>query len=234
MIYRIDCIDGMRQYVEDSSVDVMVTSPPYNIGVKYDNYEDNEDYDEYLCWHVKIAHELWRVMKDDGSVFLNVGYNHANPWLAFDVAERFRDYFVLQNTINWIKSITTIESVGHFKPINSNRYLSNCHEFIFHFTKHGDVKLDKMAIGVPYKDKSNIGRYNSVDVRDRGNNWFIPYETVKSQKAHPVAFPEQLPEMCIKLHGLDKTSLVLDPFMGSGTTERVCERLGISCVGFEL
>ena len=63
--------------------------------------------------------------------------------------------FVLQNTIHWIKSITVADrgarrrlSVGHFKPINSKRYLTDCHEYVFHLTKTGNVPLDRLAVGV--------------------------------------------------------------------------------------
>ena len=100
---------------------------------------------------------------------------------------------------------------GHFKPIHSNRYLANIHEYIFHFTKPGsNVKLDKLAIGAKYEYKSNITRHNKsnpnkTDLKEIGNTWFMPYETIhyKSERSdHPTIFPVKLPEMCIKLHGL--------------------------------
>jgi len=106
-------------------------------------------------------------------------------------------------------------------------------------TKSGNVKLDRLAIGVPYQDKSNIGRWKQAtqDKRCRGNTWFIPYDTIQSrekERPHPATFPVKLPEMCIRLHGLDKVKLVLDPFLGIGTTALACLRLGVSCLGFEI
>ena len=67
--------------------------------------------------------------------------------------------FRLQNTIHWIKSISIkrggdTNSYGHFKPIKSGRYLTDCHEYVFHFTPSGKTKLDRLGIGVPYADKS--------------------------------------------------------------------------------
>lgn len=130
-------------------------------------------------------------------------------------------------------------SFGHYKPIGGQRFLNDCHEYIFHLTKTGKVPLDRLAIGVPYQDKSNIGRWKAAkqDKRCRGNTWFIPYETIQSrekERPHPSSFPLKLPERCIKLHGLTKINLVLDPFMGIGTTALACLQLGVSCLGFEI
>lgn len=248
----MDCLEGMRKFLDDSEVDVVVTSPPYNLGVKYNKYDDSIPRSQYLDWMEEVALEIKRVLKDDGSFFLNVGYSFTDPWVAWEVAFRLRKHFVLQNVIHWIKSIAIEKkdvgdypnirgdiAVGHYKPVNSDRFLSINHEYIFHFTKHGDVKLDKLAIGVPYQDKSNIGRWKSAtrDLRDRGNTWFIPYETIKSrekERPHPSTFPPKLPEMCIKLHGLHKVKLVLDPFMGIGNTAIACIKLNVPYIGFEI
>jgi site-specific DNA-methyltransferase (adenine-specific) len=180
-----------------------------------------------------------RVLKENGSLFFNIGDKSSDELKAFEVAKRVNnENLKLQNTIHWIKSIAIPEekiSVGHFKPVNSKRFLNNCHEYIFHFTKNKDVELNKLAIGVPYADKSNIGRWKSVkeDLRDRGNVWYIPYKTVRSEKEHPAMFPEGLPEMCIKLHGYSNNTVVLDPFLGAGTTCIVAKRLSCNYLGFD-
>lgn len=129
---------------------------------------------------------------------------------------------MLQNHIVWIKSIATKgDLVGHFKPIGGQRFLHHNHEHIFHLTRNGSVKLDRLAIGVPFKDKSNIARRgHPKDLRCRGNTWFIPYDTVQSKAEkfhHPSTFPLALPQWCIRLHGQSR-AIVLDPFMGTGTT----------------
>jgi site-specific DNA-methyltransferase (adenine-specific) len=235
-----DCLDLLRaQKFEAKSVDVIVTSPPYNIGIAYKSYDDKRPRAEYLNWLQKIAVELARVLKTEGSFFLNVGATGSDPWIAMDVANAFRSSFVLQNHIIWVKSVSIgRDTVGHFKPITSKRYLNNNHESIFHFTKTGEVPIDRLAVGVPYKHKSNIGRWQhaTADVRCAGNTWFIPYPTVRSRAEkfdHPAGFPPALPERCILLHGA-KNGLVLDPFLGAGTTLLAAERLGMHGVGFEL
>ncbi|HEU4985159.1 MAG TPA: site-specific DNA-methyltransferase, partial [Nitrososphaera sp.] len=81
-----------------------------------------------------------------------------------------------------------------------------------------------------------IGRWKGAkqDRRDRGNTWFIPYETIQSRKdrPHPATFPVKLPEMCIMLHG--RAGLVADPFTGIGSTALAAKKLGISFIGFEI
>jgi site-specific DNA-methyltransferase (adenine-specific) len=247
-LYLMDCVAGLAQ-LEEGSVSVAVTSPPYNIGVNYRSYDDTKPREEYFAWIREVASAVHRVMEPEGSFFMNVGGRPTDPWLAWDVASQLRGTFVLQNAIHWIKSIAIdkrgqaqevdVDSVGHYKPITSPRFLHDCQEYIFHFTKTGAVSLDRLAIGVPYSDKGNIGRWKVAqqDLRCRGNTWFIPYRTIRdrtSQRPHPSTFPVQLPEMCIKLHGADRVRRVLDPFVGLGSTAIAAQRLGLPCVGFDL
>lgn len=250
-IHPMDCLKGLKQ-LKSGSVDVIVTSPPYNIGIEYGQYRDDKTRPQYLGWMHNVASACKRVLNDEGSFFLNIGGTVSDPWIPIDVANKLRQEnieFKLQNMIHWIKSIAIPResmgnyphikgdvAVGHYKPINSRRFHHDCHEFIFHFTKSGSVELDKLAIGVPYQDKSNVKRWksNNGDKRDRGNTWFIPYETIQVSRLHPSVFPIGLPEMCIKDHGLSKTQLVLDPFMGIGSTVIACLRLGVDYIGFEI
>jgi site-specific DNA-methyltransferase (adenine-specific) len=231
------------------NIDVIVTSPPYNLNKAYGLYNDNKERQNYLDWLYDVAELSYSILKDNGSFFLNIGGTPSNPMLPFEVIDRFKHAkYQLQNTIHWIKSISFEKadvgkmnaikdySIGHFKPIVSERYLTDLHEYIFHLTKGGNVKLDKRATGVPYQDKTNIGRWKSAtqDKRDRGNVWFIPYSTIQESRRHPAVFPEKLPYLCIKLHGLRKDMIVYDPFMGIGTTALACIQLGVNYLGTEI
>src|SRR3990170_3804201 len=89
-LYLGDCLDGMRALLDDASVSVVVTSPPYNIGVKYNHHDDRRDHDDYLDWIEAVAAEVHRVLEPEGSFFLNVGSRPSEPWLAWDVANRIR------------------------------------------------------------------------------------------------------------------------------------------------
>ena len=241
-----DCVAGMRE-LPAGSVDVVVTSPPYNLDIAYSNYSDDLSRKKYLDWSLTWASAVKRVLKPGGSFFLNVGAIPSNPMLPHEIILKLRRLFVLQNTLHWIKSITVKPkkgkeiSAGHFKPINSKRYLTDCHEFIFHLTKTGDVKLDRLAVGVEYSDKSNIARWGHTGGRDkrcRGNNWFIPYETIVSRdkdRPHPATFPVALAAWCMKLHGLRADLVALDPFLGIGSSALAARECGIGrFIGFEL
>jgi site-specific DNA-methyltransferase (adenine-specific) len=247
-IQPIDCIEGLKR-LPPESIDIIVTSPPYNIGKPYNDYHDTRPREEYISWLGDVAKESRRVLKEGGSFFLNMGSRPADPWIPLDVAQQFRAVYILQNVIHWVKSIAIEKAdvgkydlirddiaVGHYQPVNSPRFLSQCHEYIFQFSREGKVFLDKKSIGVKYQDKSNIGRWKGAteDLRDRGNTWFIPYPTIRNSRGHPATFPVKLPEMCIRLHGYIPDTIVLDPFMGTGSTALACRRLGIRFLGFEI
>jgi site-specific DNA-methyltransferase (adenine-specific) len=243
---RQDCVKGMSR-LPSEHVDLVVTSPPYNLGVRYGKFSDRQDRRSYLRWCREWAGEVRRILKPDGSFFLNVGSAPSNPMLPHEIVTELRELFVLQNTIHWIKSISmearegNLQSHGHFKPISSRRFLNDCHEYIFHFTKTGRVKIDRLALGVPYQDKSNIARWGHTrgsDLRCRGNTWFVPYETIQSrakERPHPATFPVKLAEWCIKLHGISGVQTMLDPFLGIGNSAIAAQRCGVKkFIGFEI
>ena len=225
-----------------AAVDLVVTSPPYNIGVRYGKYSDRQERQEYLGWSKEWAAQIQRVLEPGGSFFLNIGAAPSNPMLPHEIVFQLRDLFILQNTIHWIKSVAIDHrTFGHFKPISSKRFLNDCHEYIFHFTKTGRVEVDRLAIGVPYQDKSNISRWSHTrgsDQRCRGNTWFIPYQTIQSrekERPHPATFPVQLGEWCIKLHGAARVKSMLDPFLGIGNSAVAAMRCRVKrFIGFEI
>ena len=246
-----DCVQVLER-LPAGTVDAIVTSPPYNLGIRYRSYDDTLPRGEYLAWTAEWVKRAAHVLSADGSLFLNVGGKPTDPWTAIDIAQATRPYLHLQNTIHWIKSIAIEKSlagaragllddlaVGHYKPINSRRFLNDAHEYVFHFTPHGETPIDRHAIGVPYQDRSDIGRWRTAGsgVRCRGNTWFIPYETIQSRakdRPHPATFPPKLPEMCLKLNGLGRTRTVADPFLGLGSTGVACAQLGLSFIGIEM
>ena len=99
-----DCVDVFR-HLPAQSVDVIVTSPPYNLGIRYNKYEDSLSQADYLEWTNTWVAAAARVLRPEGSLFLNVGAKPSDPWTALDVAQTVRSHLRLQNIIHWIKSI---------------------------------------------------------------------------------------------------------------------------------
>mgnify|MGYP001193353962 CR=1 FL=1 len=144
---KADCIKWMRKQ-KAKSIDCVITSPPYNLDIKYSKYKDNMSRDDYLVWFGKVSKEIKRVLKDKGHFFLNVGSINSDPYVAMDVCSVVREEFVLQNNFTWVKHIAVHDKgYGQYKPISSKRYTSNTTESIFHFTKDGNVHVDRLAIG---------------------------------------------------------------------------------------
>ena len=143
----------------------------------------------------------------------------------------------------WVKSIyVNGKTSGHFKPINSKRYLSPTWEHFFHFTKAGDVAMDRLAVGVPYEwYEANLRNGKTAEtkpnIRCKGNTWFVPYDTIsnkaKHRGNHPATFPVALVEQAIKVSGVT-SGVLLDPFMGSGTSAIAAMNCGLDWVGFDI
>lgn len=221
------------------SVDVVVTSPPYNLNIAYGVYDDSREEKDYIDWLCQVCAGIQRVMKPDGSFFLNVAGSNSRPYGPFELAIRLRKIgFHLQNHIMWIKSIgMETESRGHFKPVSGKRFMHHNHEHIFHLTLSNAVELDRLSIGIPFQDKTNITRRGHPrDLRCRGNTWFIPYSTVKSKAQkfnHPGTFPVELPLWCIYLHS-GRNLTVLDPFVGTGTTLVAARLAAATGIGIDI
>ena len=160
---------------------------------------------------------------------------------------------MLQNTIHWVKSIVIDRdlagtrsrldrdlAVGHYKPVNSERFMNDGHEFIFHFTPNGRTPLDRHAIGVPYQDISNVSRWKAGGggVRCRGNTWFMPYGTIHSRECDRPQHPGDRPSPPSR--ALSPTPQARQvwprhrPFYGLGEHSRRMRKLGLDFIGIEI
>jgi site-specific DNA-methyltransferase (adenine-specific) len=251
-LYQADALRAIPRDLKGGSADVVVTSPPYNLDAAYGQYDDARPSQEYLRWMGRVGRCVARVLAGSGSFFLNLGGPPSDPGWPWEVARAAGRPFVLQNVIHWVKSIAIEKAstgrtsglerdiaVGHYKPVNSHRYLNSAHEYIFHFTHRGDVELERLAIGVPYQDRSNATRWGSgrSGLRCRGNTWFLPYPTIQhrsTDRPHPTAFPPELHERCLRLHGQEHIRLALDPFVGIGGSAIAALRVGVPFVGYDI
>ena len=220
MIINKDCIEGLKE-LKTSSVDCIVTSPPYNkkgllgnvklgnqiwgkFNIDYNTYGDDMPEEEYQAWMVTILNECHRVIKDDGSIFFNHKPRRYKNRCYLPTDFISQSQAQLYQLIIWDRRNS---------PNIRNDVLVPSTEHIYWFCKK----------------KPKVFR-NSIESQYRGEVWIIAPER---QKQHPAPFPPQLVMNCIQLT-TEKGDLVVDPFMGSGTTALVCKELGRNWLGFEI
>ena len=241
-IHNADCLTWMKAQ-PDQSIDVCVSSPPYNIGIGYNKYNDKRT--DYIEWQNDVWNEVCRILKPDGHLFLNIASTKADPYMPYDVARNVP--WVLQNNIIWAKAVEVDGYVkGHSTPTTSTRYLQNGWEHLFHFTKEGNTEIDLEASGVPYNTDYNNAARNEKRTgkswRPTTTCWHITYKSkatkqitkqLTGDKLHPAIFPKALVKKCIAISGLKK-GIVFDPFSGTGTSLVVAKEMGLDFVGCEI
>lgn len=226
-----DCLTVLSS-MTDNSFGAVVTSPPYNIGIDYGpDISDELAQEDYNTFTKRWVSESLRLAP---VCVINFGAPTSKPLNLAHFMFSIGAVGVIQTDIIWAKSVSTDTlSVGHFKPVNSKRYLTNLVEHVFVVSRDGNYPLDKLSIGVPFADKSNISRFksNESDLRCRGNLWLLPYKTRTQKLEHPATYPKELAEMMIKLVSAKS---VLDPFCGVGNTGLACQSLGVAYTGVDI
>ena len=223
-LHNGDCIDLLRR-LPDESVDLVITSPPYCIGKAYE--DPHNDIKTFRTQHTNIFDELYRVVKPGGSVCWQVGYHISDKCvipldcIVYDIftslSEDRKYPFILRNRIIW--------TFGH--GLNSTKRFSGRHETIMWFTKGEQImfNLDDVRVPQKYPGKRaykgpNKGKLSGNPLgKNPSDVWDIP--NVKAQHIekteHPCQFPVAIPQRLIKAL-TEPEALILDPFMGSGTT----------------
>ncbi len=224
--------------IEDKSVSLVVTSPPYNIDIKYGNkhkngrvieskgtkYKDKLNEEEYRQLLKKVFEECKRVLKDNGSIWINIKNRCKDGIIIppFWILDYFKDMF-LKNIIIW-----NFDWGG-----STNKRFSPRYEYVFWFTKKKDdyiFNLDEIKIpALNYRpDRFKSQWKNPTDV------WYLQMVSgnYPERTSHPAQYPEELIERIIKVASNEK-DIVLDPFMGSGTTARVAKDLKRNYLGYD-
>ena len=218
--YLADCLEVFRQ-LPPHSVDVIVTSPPYNLGIRYSRYQDTLSQADYLEWTNTWIAAAARVLRPDGSLFLNVGAKPSDPWTALDVAQAARSHLRLQNIIHWVKSIAIdrasagagrgADARPRGRPLQADQQRPLPERLPrvrlpLHAARRRPTSIGwRSACRIRISRTSPAGAAAAEGVRCRGNTWFIPYETIQRRdrdRPHPATFPSRLPEQCLRLHGL--------------------------------
>lgn len=238
-LYCADCNEAIRN-LKNKSIDIVISSPPYNIGRNYNSYQDNKI--DYLDWQIGFWNEVFTKVKDEGHVFLNIQPSRKNPLWCYELVSQLD--WQIQNTFIWAKQIEIDNYVkGQGTTFKSKKYLPNGWEFVFHLTKNGKTEISQKESGVSYQPQwaeQNAKRFGKT-WRPTTNIWHIPYETIghgkiskeKMKGNHPAIFPKKLVEKCIKVSGY-KNGIVLDPFLGTGTTCLVAQEMGLDSIGIEI
>lgn len=225
--------------VPDESVDLIVTSPPYNIDIKYGNktekgkitaskavkYSDKMEESKYREFLRSVFDECKRVLKKDGSIWINIKNRYSNGEITtpFWIQEYFSDC-TLKNLIIW-----NFDWGG-----STNKRFAPRYEFVFWFTKDkNNYKFNLSDVSIPAVNY-RPDRYKS-QLKNPSDVWRIPMVSGNflERTGHPAQYPEKLVERII-LAGTNRGDIVLDPFMGSGTTAVVAKKLGRKYIGYEI
>lgn len=214
-------------------VNLVVTSPPYNVGIDYDTHADTMTYKEYIGWSKTWLERVYKTMADDGRLCINIPFSVTPQHLnKVDGAEDINypvvaDYTRIceeiglnyWRTVVWEKNISNKTCWGSWRSASAP-FLRDPSEAILIFYK-GQWKRKTTGVST-IRGKEFMSLTKNV--------WKFNPET---NSDHPAAFPPTLPDHCIKLLSY-KGDVVMDPFMGSGTTGVSAVNLGRQFVGVEM
>ena len=226
-IYNMDCVEGLKQ-LDDNSIDLIVTSPPYNIGIEYDSWDDNRQWDDYLSWCTDWLKECYRVLKDDGRICIN-HYICFAPRKNGDTVSRFPlfDFKTIMDNIGYhTHKLAIWDDITRVKQTAWGSWLSASAPFI---------QTPYEGILISYKKQWNkINKGESTITKNDFIEGCSGVWHIGTTPGYTIAcFPEKLPQLCIDLFSY-KNDVVLDPFSGSGTTCFVAKGMGRKYIGFEL
>lgn len=223
-LFNGDCLNLLKE-IPNESVDLIVTSPPYCIGKAYEDIHD--DIETFKKQHNSIFKDIYRILKPGGNLCWQVGYHVSEQcmipldYIIYDIfTTKSKEYeypFILRNRIIW--------TFGH--GLNSSKRFSGRHETILWFTKGAQTTFNLDAVRVPqkypgkkYYKGPNKGKLSGNPLgKNPSDVWEIPNVKAKhiEKTEHPCQFPTAIPQRLIRAL-TQEDGLVLDPFMGSGTT----------------
>jgi adenine-specific DNA-methyltransferase len=235
-VYEGDCLN-MEEVVDSNEVDLVVTSPPYNIGKEYEDVVDTEEYLNFTEEWTSLVNE---VTKEDGSFWLNIGFRKESdgyqyiPW-EYEIYPLIKEHtsFSLVQQVIW-----------HYKAgVNCrNRFSPRKETWLYYVNDLDNYTFNLDDVRVPHK-YPNQSKNGELKVNPKGKNpgdvWDIKKVTSGSGRSadertnHPAQYPEEVIERIIKVSS-NEGDVILDPFLGSGTTMKVARDLNRSCIGIEL
>jgi DNA modification methylase len=254
-----DCLKTMADWPEDSA-DLIFADPPYNIGFKYDHYDDNREHDDYVQWTRDWIDACARLLKPTGSLYILIGDEYAAETrlhlrkLQDDKQLVFRNWIIWHYTFGQNCKLKFNRSHAHlFYCVGSATAKIKSHEKI---TTNPPFTFNRQAIAVPSARQTT---YNDARANPKGklpdDTWYLRPQTTEGnyfrqnedtwyqsrlagtfkerQGWHPCQLPEALLERIINVSS-NKGDLVFDPFAGSGTTLAAAAKLKRHWLGCEL
>lgn len=226
--------DILNVKLDGISPNLIIISPPYNVGIKYNSYNDNLTYKNYIIWVKQWIKKLYNIMPDDGRICINVPFTITPSHLRNDNEEHI-NYPVAADYIKICQKI----KFKYWRTIIWEKFISNAS------TTWGSFKMASApfmrdpseAIIVCYKNQwKRLTRGESTIsglefMKCTKNLWHIHSEIHHNE--HPSPFPLELPELCIKLFSY-KSDYIMDCFMGIGSTGIVAARLERNFIGIEI
>ena len=237
-IFNEDCIKTIKNRLEVNSIDVVLTSPPYNnsrtshteycmqtSNCRYDAYDDNKTNEEYCSWVCDIFNNLDRVIKKDGCILWNVSYGIENPTCMFECISE-----ICKNTNFTIADVLVWKKKSAFPNNVSSNKLTRICEFVFvfcradeYYTFHTNKKVVSIQPRTGQKFYQNI--FNLIEAENNDGVNELNNATYST-------------DFCLQLLNIyakqSSEVTVYDPFMGTGTTALACKRYGVNCFGSEL
>jgi len=235
LIYNIDCVQAMRDLCKKQAAlfDLTITSPPYNIGKKYENVLPLE---KYLNWSERWIHLVYELTKSDGAFWLNLGYLSTETARALPITYLLWDkipFYLMQEIVwNYEAGVACKKALS---PRNEKFlwYVKDKNSYTFNLDaiRNPDVKY-------PNQRKNGRLRCNPLG-KNPGDVWRIPKVTSGKNRSsvertiHPAQFPLALIQRIIRGFS-NQNDIVFDPFLGSGTVAYAALQEGRCVVGFEI
>jgi len=219
----IDIVEGdslqILKNIPSSTVDVVITDPPYNLGKDYGNNHDLIGFDEYIHFSRQWLKESHRILKPTGTIYVFMGVRFISYlYNILDIELKF--YF--NSWITW----------HYTQGLGKTKGFSPRHDDILMFTKSKKFNFYLDSIRVPQKYYRSVNNMRGANPGDVWQFSHIHYCNENRQN-HPTQKPEGLIERMV-LASSKESDLIVDPFVGSGTTLRVCQQLKRNCIGIEL
>lgn len=240
-IYKGNCIQIMKECIEDNKIDLIYADPPYNLSGKSLNlvnnktggpfYKMNEkwdtwDYDEYLTFSKLWINESWRILKQNGSLYVSCTYHNIGELILIAKNTGYK----LNNIITWYKT--------NAMPNITKRTFTHSTEYVCWFVKGGKWKFNYQQLKEINPNKTKHGK--NKQMRDFLDFIELPLvqgkERLKEDNGralHPTQKPEKLLEVIITASS-DVQDVILDPFFGTGTTGVVAQKMKRKWIGIEI